>query len=64
MNGKKRLVKRGKRVTQVTLKRLPKKTFTVKIVARAKNGQRTISVRRYRGCKKGKPTTVVKPPKK
>ncbi|MEA2451248.1 MAG: hypothetical protein QOG63_3180, partial [Thermoleophilaceae bacterium] len=50
-------------VTQVTLKRLPKRTFTVKIVARASNGQRTISVRRYRGCKKGRPTTVIKPPK-
>jgi predicted acyl esterase len=63
VNGRKRLVRRGRRVTQVTLKRLPKRTFTVKIVARASNGQRTISVRRYRGCKKGRPTTVIRPPK-
>jgi hypothetical protein len=64
VNGKKTRVKRGRRVTELTLKRLPKRTFTVKIVALANNGQRTISVRRYRGCKKGKPTTVVKPPKR
>jgi predicted acyl esterase len=64
VNGKRKLVKRGRRVTEVQLERLPKRTFTVRIVALAKNGQRTISVRRYRGCKKGKPTTVVKPPKR
>ncbi len=62
VNGKKKAVKRGKRVKSFTLKRLPKGVFTVKIVARAKSGQRTISVRKYRGCKKSRPHTHVKKP--
>jgi putative CocE/NonD family hydrolase len=64
VNGKRRVVKRGKRVTTLTLRRLPKGTFKVKIVALAKNGQRTISVRTYKGCVKSAPHThVVKPHK-
>ena len=59
VNGKKRLVRRGRRVRRVTLRRLPKGVFTVKIVAISNEGQRTISVRRYRGCRKGRPTTRV-----
>jgi pimeloyl-ACP methyl ester carboxylesterase len=60
VNGKKRLVKKGKRVTRVTLRKLPKTgVFTVRIVARSNEKQETISVRRYRGCKKGKPHTHV-----
>jgi predicted acyl esterase len=65
VNGKKKAVKRGKRVKSFTLTRLPKGVFTVKIVARAKSGQQTISVRKYRGCNKTRPHThVKKPPKK
>ena len=67
INGKKRKVvkaKRGKRVRRVTIKRLPRKTFTVKIVARHSSGRRTVSVRRYRGCKKGRPTTRVRGPRR
>jgi hypothetical protein len=44
----------------VTIRRLPKRTFTVKIVATSNEGQKTISVRRYRGCKKSKPRTRVR----
>jgi hypothetical protein len=60
VNGKRRKVKRGRRVEQITIKRLPKRTFTVKIVATSNEKQKTISVRRYRGCKKGKPRTRVR----
>jgi predicted acyl esterase len=59
VNGRKRFVKTGHRVTRVTLKRLPKGVFTVTIVARSNEGQETISVRRYRGCKKSRPHTHV-----
>jgi predicted acyl esterase len=64
VNGKRRAVKRGRRVTELTLRRLPRRTFTVRIVALASNGQRTISVRRYRGCRKGRPRTHVVPPRR
>jgi hypothetical protein len=60
VNGKRRKVVRAKRVEQVTIRRLPKRTFTVRIVATSNEGQKTISVRRYRGCKKGKPRTRVR----
>jgi hypothetical protein len=44
------------------LKRLPKGKFRVRIVATTNKGSRTISVRHYRGCRKGKPRThVVRP---
>jgi hypothetical protein len=49
----------GRRVTSVVLKRLPRGTFTVRIVALTSSGSRTVSVRRYRGCKKGRPHTHV-----
>jgi hypothetical protein len=65
INGKKRKVvraKRGKRVRRVTIRRLPRKRFRVKIVARHSSGKRTISVRRYRGCKKSRPKTRVRRP--
>jgi hypothetical protein len=62
VNGKRKLVRRGHRIRQVTLRRLPRKRFKVRIVATASNGQRTISVRTYRGCRKSKPRThVVRP---
>jgi hypothetical protein len=64
IDGKRSASKRGKRVTQITVARLPQKTFTLKIVATAANGQKTVSVRRYRGCKKGRPSTTVRPPRR
>jgi len=60
VNGKRKAVKRGKRVTRFTLRRLPRKTFTVRIVATSNEKQQTISVRRYRGCKKSKAHTRVR----
>jgi hypothetical protein len=62
VNGKRVLHKSGHRITRITLKRLPKRTFRVRIVATTNKGSRTISVRTYRGCKKGKPHTHVVPP--
>ena len=50
--------KKGKRVTSIEVKKLPQSTFTVKIVATSAKGKRTVSVRRYKGCKKGHPTTT------
>jgi alpha-glucosidase (family GH31 glycosyl hydrolase) len=62
VNGRRVKAKRGRRVTRLTLRRLPKGRFTVRIVALSSSGARTVSVRRYRGCRKGKPTThVVRP---
>src|SRR4051794_9272422 len=62
VNGKRVLNVKKRRVTRVVLKRLPKGLFRVRIVATTNNGSRTISVRHYRGCRKGKPRThVVRP---
>ncbi|HEX8067774.1 MAG TPA: CocE/NonD family hydrolase [Thermoleophilaceae bacterium] len=60
VNGKKRKTVRGRRVTRLTIDRLPKGNFTVKIVAAHSTKRKTISVRRYRGCKKGRPSTTVR----
>jgi predicted acyl esterase len=62
VNGKRVKQVKAKRVSRITLKRLPKGLFTVRIVATTDKGSRTISVRTYRGCKKGKPTTHVRRP--
>ncbi|MEA2449677.1 MAG: type transport system ATP-binding protein, partial [Thermoleophilaceae bacterium] len=61
VNGKHVKTVRGHRVKRVHIKRLPKGLFRVRIVALASNGQRTISLRTYRGCKKGKPHTTIRP---
>jgi hypothetical protein len=60
-----RRVKRvtGPRVTRLTLRRLPKGNFRVRIVATTDRGSKTVSMRRYRGCKKGRPRTRVVPPR-
>jgi hypothetical protein len=52
-----RRVKRlhGRRITHITLKRLPLGIFRVKIVSVTSRGSRIVSVRTYRGCHKGRP---------
>jgi putative CocE/NonD family hydrolase len=52
-----RRVKRvhGRRVTRIAIKRLPRGVFKVKIVSISSRGSRTVSVRTYRGCRKGRP---------
>jgi uncharacterized protein len=54
--------KKGRRVTRLVLSAPAKKRFTVKIVALASNGQRTISVRHYTRCSKTAPHTHVVQP--
>jgi hypothetical protein len=55
-----RRVKRlhGHRITHLTLRRLPLGVFKLKIVAVSSRGSRTVSVRTYRGCRKGRPHRV------
>jgi hypothetical protein len=57
VNGKRRVHRHGRNITKVTLTRLPKKTFVVKVVATQNTGSQLISVRTYRGCKKSRPRT-------
>ena len=57
VNKKRRLRRRGHNIRSVVIRRLPRRTFRVKIVTRQSNGTRSISVRTYRGCTKGKPKT-------
>jgi hypothetical protein len=45
----------GRRITRITLKRLPQGIFKVKIVSVSSRGSRIVSVRTYRGCRKGRP---------
>jgi predicted acyl esterase len=62
VNGKRVRGVRGRRVTRLVLKRLPRGVFKVRIVATTNSGSRTISVRSYRGCRKSRPRThVVRP---
>jgi hypothetical protein len=49
---------RGHRITHFTLRRLPRGVFKVKIVSVSSRGSRTVSVRTYRGCRKGRPHRV------
>jgi hypothetical protein len=57
VNGKRTLRRRGRNIRRVTVKRLPRKRFTLRIVATQTGGSKLISTRRYRGCRKGRPTT-------
>lgn len=57
VNGKRKLVRRGRNIRRVTIKRLPRKKFTVRVVSTQSTGARLISTRTYRGCKKGRPRT-------
>ena len=59
VNGKRVKTVKGHRITKLRLTRLPRGVFRVKIVAFTTRHTRTISVRTYRGCKKGRPHTVV-----
>ncbi|HEY0633332.1 MAG TPA: CocE/NonD family hydrolase, partial [Thermoleophilaceae bacterium] len=59
VNGKRVKTVKGHRITKFQLARLPIGIFRVKIVAFTSRNTRTISVRTYRGCKKGKPHTHV-----
>lgn len=57
VNGKRRLALKGRDLTRVTLRKLPKKRFVVKVVSTQNTGSQLISTRVYHGCKKTKPHT-------
>jgi LVIVD repeat len=57
VNGKLKLTRRGRDIRRVTLRRLPRGRFTLRIVSTHSNGSRLVSSRTYRGCKKGRPRT-------
>jgi putative CocE/NonD family hydrolase len=59
VNGKLRKRVRGHRVTRIAIARLPRKRFKVRIVAHWNTGERTISTRVYKGCRKSRPHTHV-----
>jgi hypothetical protein len=60
LDGKKLKTVRSKRVTRLIISRFPKGTHTLRIVAQHASGKKTITTRRYRGCNKGAPTTIVR----
>ncbi len=57
VNGKRRVHRRGHDIRRVTLRRLPKRRFRVRIVATQNRGSKLISTRTYRGCRKSRPHT-------
>jgi hypothetical protein len=57
INGKKKVHKTGENIGKLTLKKLPKKKFKVRIVATRASGVQSISVRTYKACKKGRART-------
>ncbi|MEA2352803.1 MAG: hypothetical protein QOJ14_1217, partial [Thermoleophilaceae bacterium] len=59
VNGRRKVHKEGHRVRHISIPKLPKRRFVVKIVALTNHGERVISVRHYHGCKKGRPHTHV-----
>jgi hypothetical protein len=60
VNGKRRVRRRGRRVTSVAIDPLPSSgRFVVRIVARTSRGRRVVSTRTYVDCRKGPPTTRV-----
>jgi YVTN family beta-propeller protein len=57
VNGVRKVLKKGRNIRFVTLARLPKRRFVVRVVTTLANGGKRDSVRVYRGCKKSKPQT-------
>jgi hypothetical protein len=57
VNGRRVLNRRGRNIKRVTIKRLPRGKFVVKIVSTQSTGSTLTSTRTYHGCKKSKPRT-------
>jgi hypothetical protein len=55
VDGRRIVRRRAHDIDRVTLRRLPRRRFTVKVVARRADGRTLVTVRRYRGCRKGRP---------
>jgi predicted esterase len=62
VNGKVKLTRHGHSIRTITLRRLPHKTFRVKIVTTLSTGTVRISTRTFRGCHKTTPKTRVHHP--
>jgi hypothetical protein len=60
VNGRRVRHVRGHSVKRIVLHGLPRGKFTVRIVTTTSRGSRTTSVRRYSGCRKGRPHTRVR----
>jgi hypothetical protein len=60
INGKRRYSKSGRKVKTISIKALPSSgRYKVRIVALTNRGNRVISTRVYKNCKKSRPTTRV-----
>ena len=60
VDGKRRVRRRAKRITSVAIAPLPSRgKFVVRVIATTNRGRRVISVRTYKDCTKGAPTTHV-----
>jgi hypothetical protein len=57
VNGRRRLVRSGHDIRQVTIPHLSQRTSTVRIVATYSSGAKRTSTRTYRGCTKTRPHT-------
>jgi hypothetical protein len=57
VNGRRVIRRKGRNITSVTLTKLPRKRFVVKVVATQSSGSALVSTRTYAGCKKSKPRT-------
>ena len=64
VNGRRVLRRSGHSIPRVRVKRLPRGKFTLRIVATQSNGSQLISTRRYRGCRKGRPHTRARHPRR
>jgi hypothetical protein len=62
VNGKRKLSRRGHDIKRVTIARLPRKRFVVRIVSTSSTGAQLISTRVYHGCKKSRPHTRARHP--
>jgi hypothetical protein len=57
VNGKRRRLVTGHSISRVTIGRLPRKRFVVRIVATQSRGSKLTSTRTYNGCRKSRPHT-------
>jgi hypothetical protein len=62
VNGRKKLALRGHDIQRVTIARLPRKRFVVRIETTSSTGAQLISTRVYHGCKKTRPHTRARHP--
>ncbi|MDQ3936275.1 MAG: hypothetical protein M3340_16775, partial [Actinomycetota bacterium] len=64
VNGKRKVRVKGRDVRRIALRALPRKRFVVRIHVFHSNGTEIISTRVYKGCKKSKPKTKRRPPRR